>query len=986
MRSGRFPFGILGTVPLVLFCYWALWAEVGSVFGRTIAAFLVLAVFPGALITWVFFRREASLDALEKLALGIGISYTFLLLGALFLHYLPGPLTQRMILLTSGVSFVLLLALAFGVGSDLKGQSSSLEKKQWVALAFFFLVAVILRFLYLGYSEFQGDEGRAMLRAAEVLQGNDQVLFLHKKGPVEILLPAILYGAVGYTTEAAARFPFALANVSALLALFVLGRRLFGSRVALLAVALMVIDGFWEGFARIVQYQSIVLLMTILAIFSAYRFYEEPEKPWYLLAVGLFSSVALLAHYEGFFAIPGAAYLIWKGLKKRWKGNIPWLVGTFVLMGVLVGAFYVPFVLHPHFIRTLTYLGKKRVGGGLLYNNFADFFNRASYYNAVYYPLLLSVSLAGAIGVSLWRKLASKWGRLVWTALVVAWGSIILFPSLWQIGGVNLSVSVFLLTIGLLFFFFPSVKKRLMVIWLGGTALLYFFLMLKVHTHYYVAMLPWSLIVAGALSKSWQWLGEHGKRGSWLQWIALLGGLGLWALCAGYIYLAFVQHDPEFRFHYRQVKPAIYWTPFGDYPPRGGYFGFPYHTAWKAVGVLFRDGVLKGTYDSNQEDLVTNWYTRGALRCPDSDIFIVARDVENPHALVPGVINGEYMPWIEIERAGQPQIYIFRRGYKGPLQKYAEGEETRAIFDEELSKPSFRVGPPLDEVFHPSHLVNARLGEFFELVGWDVDRKFVSAGGQVLLTLYWRTLEPSPANYHVFVHLGDGEPLAIADGVPRCGQHPTYRWQKGEQVVDRYLLTVSPEAKDGVYPLRVGMYDFATKERLRVVDVQGHALGNTLLLTKLRVGVPRFAVPSIAQRLDLNLGDRVRLLGYALEGQDAHPGGQVRVTLYWKCLAPMQTSYTVFVHLLGPDGQRYGQKDSLPWGGHLPTDFWLQNEVIVDSYLITIDPNAPKGEYHLAVGMYDVRTGQRLPMKDAQGQRLVNDRAILGPFKVNGSE
>ncbi|GAG36689.1 unnamed protein product, partial [marine sediment metagenome] len=253
-------------------------------------------------------------------------------------------------------------------------------------------------------------------------------------------------------------------------------------------------------------------------------------------------------------------------------------------------------------------------------------------------------------------------------------------------------------------------------------------------------------------------------------------------------------------------------------------------TAWKAVGGLYDRGILRGAYDSNQKANVTNWYARGALRCPSSEYFVVAPAVGTSSAMIPGLINGEYAPAIEVVRGGEPQLWVFQRGYHGDLVQY-DYAQCAADFDRRLSAPTFWFGPPLDEVFDPSHLVNARMGDELQLVGLDVDRAIIAQGDPVILTLYWRALAETEADYHVFVHIGGHDPVAQADSVPRCGEHPTYRWQVGEQVVDRHLLLVREDATSGVFPIWLGMYDFGTGSRLPVTDAQGKPGGNSLQLT-----------------------------------------------------------------------------------------------------------------------------------------------------------
>lgn len=124
-----------------------------------------------------------------------------------------------------------------------------------------------------------------------------------------------------------------------------------------------------------------------------------------------------------------------------------------------------------------------------------------------------------------------------------------------------------------------------------------------------------------------------------------------------------------------------------------------------------------------------------------------------------------------------------------------------------------------------------------------------------------------------------------------------------------------------------------------------------------------------------NLGGKVELLGYNLEPRSVRPRGALRLTLYWRALTEIDTSYTVFTHLLGPDGSIRGQKDSLPTDGAYPTTEWQIGEIIVDTYVITVAPDAPAGSYTLAVGLYDATSGQRLPTPD-EADRVVLTQEI----------
>ena len=71
------------------------------------------------------------------------------------------------------------------------------------------------------------------------------------------------------------------------------------------------LDGYFIGFARIVQYQSIVLLMSICALLVIVRLVQKPQAlaPWLSMAA-LFIATGVLSHYEGVLVAIPAAYLL----------------------------------------------------------------------------------------------------------------------------------------------------------------------------------------------------------------------------------------------------------------------------------------------------------------------------------------------------------------------------------------------------------------------------------------------------------------------------------------------------------------------------------------------------------------------------------------------------------------------------------------------------------------------------------------------------
>ncbi|MFP3895677.1 MAG: ArnT family glycosyltransferase [Anaerolineales bacterium] len=137
-------------------------------------------------------------------------------------------------------------------------------------------------------------------------------------------------------------------------------------------------------------------------------------------------------------------------------------------------------------------------------------------------------------------------------------------------------------------------------------------------------------------------------------------------------------------------------------------------------------------------------------------------------------------------------------------------------------------------------------------------------------------------------------------------------------------------------------------------------------------------LPTPTVQREVRLGEKIHLIGYDLPQKTITEGEPLTVRLYWRTEAPLDTSYTVFVHLLGPDSARYGQKDNIPQNGTRPTDIWLADETIVDEYRIDVAKDAPPGDYILVVGMYDWETGERLPAWEGQSHLEENCIPIEG--------
>jgi 4-amino-4-deoxy-L-arabinose transferase-like glycosyltransferase len=114
----------------------------------------------------------------------------------------------------------------------------------------------------------------------------------------------------------------------------------------------------------------------------------------------------------------------------------------------------------------------------------------------------------------------------------------------------------------------------------------------------------------------------------------------------------------------------------------------------------------------------------------------------------------------------------------------------------------------------------------------------------------------------------------------------------------------------------------------------------------------------------------VGLAGTQLGGSTVGPGETSPLALYWQALAPMGTSYTVFVQAINEAGVKAGQVDVLPCNGGCPTTTWRPGDLVGERYDLPIRADAPPGRYQLITGMYDLATGETLSWLDAQGHPL----------------
>jgi 4-amino-4-deoxy-L-arabinose transferase-like glycosyltransferase len=281
------------------------------------------------------------------------------------------------------------------------------------------------------------------------------------------------------------------------------------------------------------------------------------------------------------------------------------------------------------------------------------------------------------------------------------------------------------------------------------------------------------------------------------------------------------------------------------------------------------------------------------------------------------------------------------------------------------------VEPLLPPLVEPQVKLEVEIAPRVRLLGYDLPGEKVEPGEEIPLTLYWEALEDVGSDYLLSLQLRDGEGKVWGEevGRPVDGRYPTLEWEKGEVIRDWHKMGVEAGASEGAYTLF-----------LKVME-RGRVIGETALATIRVEGRPyQFAIPPIQYPLQARVGEDIEFLGYDLSSREVKAGGVLDLTLYWQALGGMERSYTVFVHLLDERSQIWGQKDTIPGGGSMPTTGWVEGEVITDRYEVMVMPGAPAGHYLLECGLYWAETGERLPVFDMEGESL-GDRLLL-PIEI----
>jgi len=520
---------------------------------------------------------------------------------------------------------------------------------------FLFLICgfgVFLRFQNLGYSTYQGDEINA-IRFLKTYDGTPpsisefpSFLLQQKRGAMQYVINFISISVFGNHQEFGIRLPFFIFGSLALVTFYLLAKKVFNKKVALLTASLMSLNGLYIAFSRITQYQSFMYLTVPVAVLMFIVGIQKKSLKIGIIA-GVILSIDMIGHYDTLSVLPFmiASFFYFLFRKKIDKFLIKYFLifkVSFLIPSLL---FYVPFLTNQNFnSSTSGYLSSRLTGGESIsfMPRLPESLKLITLYNTmqvyIIYFLLISVGLFTfykTIKVDnnklfkinfLTNKILKSFYLLCLAVFMFG-----VFFSYYPIKPRLSTLLVWSSSLGicaLLILYSKSKFHRIsLVCWYLGAFCVYFYFIRDPRTHVYVTFIPgFSVMGLGAyyLLKKYTYI--------------TVSFFSIFLLYTAFInYYVFVDKNPEYPWYHKKVHGIqLKKIDRNAWKKLDGVFGFNHQRPWKDFAKMYEAGCLKGKYNSNEKNSVTSFYLGFDQTSPELKDFIYNADtllgVYGPHS------------------------------------------------------------------------------------------------------------------------------------------------------------------------------------------------------------------------------------------------------------------------------------------------------------------------------------------------------------------
>ncbi len=480
----------------------------------------------------------------------------------------------------------------------------------------------ILRFMNLGYSDFQGDEIKALYLPAEG-QSLAEFLIEQKKGPIQYLVTYLLKLIdPTYENQLLLRLPFAIAGLLTILFFYKFIKLHFGEKIAFYSSLFLSFNGLFVAFSRIIQYQSFSILFSILCLYFLSLSVKGEKYKFSGMFLGLlFWALSLLSHYDGFFIFPFVFYLIVKwfkreGIKTKDKVKIFLLSG--IVSSALLAVFYLPFLgsvdtsTSDYWLHRITGQSSGKISSSkYLFNLYQPVFSLKLY---------LVASFLGSVFIMLG----------------------FLSDSILKIKGIPNYVRVFFSHSTDIMQSIKSDKFRIicLVLWVAVTVLFFEFFVYISGTHIYNYLIPTAILmgfgliaVESAVFKIFEY-----------PLVRIFNFLFVYSI---YLFLfvqsfaIFVDHTKEYP--WENKKFLIWDLKKPDESYHLSLFGFPYYRNWEGIRNFAKSHPELQAYSSNERKQISGYYLDYDRNYEKSGIYVY---VSNPQSFIEYIKDDKAAYWV----------------------------------------------------------------------------------------------------------------------------------------------------------------------------------------------------------------------------------------------------------------------------------------------------------------------------------------------------
>ncbi len=214
-----------------------------------------------------------------------------------------------------------------------QGLRLSFISSTMITLIIVLAIGSILRFAGLADESYWVDE---MTTVQLVSQGFSDFISIFQSGrPPAYMIAAYFWAQLFGVSEFATRSLTAITSILSLLALYLLGQKLFSKQVALLATLLMALSPFQLYHAQDIRYYSFLIFFAVLSFLFFVRMLESGK----LIDTALYiitSILMCLSHSYGVFAVGAQTFFLGLHLFSYSRGMLIRSVGSQFLIGLAV--------------------------------------------------------------------------------------------------------------------------------------------------------------------------------------------------------------------------------------------------------------------------------------------------------------------------------------------------------------------------------------------------------------------------------------------------------------------------------------------------------------------------------------------------------------------------------------------------------------------------------------------------------------------------